>query len=315
MSDFTPAVTGSFVALITPMNDDYSIDYPGFATLLDFQREAGTSAVLIMGSSGEVTMLSPEERHATVRETMKHRKGGMQHWYGCTGPTTEATIAYVEQAAAEGADGAVVAAPSYICAPEADILRYFLDVADASPIPIGIYNNPPRVKTDLGVEAMLELTAHPNVAVLKESTSRVGQVGQVCAAKAPVAVMCCCSPNLGLVVPTMALGGHGTANMTGNIIPREMALISTPWGEDGAQALRFREAYLQNLPMLHFAYSAVNPVPVKSLMRAVGLPAGPLRRPLTGLAGEHLQRGLEIVRELGLDSRYGYRTDIALAAE
>ena len=171
------------------------------------------------------------------------------------------------------------------------------------------------MKTDLGVEAMLELTAHPNVAVLKESTSRVGQVGQVCAAKAPVAVMCCCSPNLGLVVPTMALGGHGTANMTGNIIPREMALISTPWDEDGEQALRFREAYLQNLPMLHFVYSAVNPVPVKSLMRAVGLPAGPLRRPLSGLSGEHLRRGLEIVRELGLDSRYGYRTDLALAAE
>jgi len=104
MSDFTPAVTGSFVALITPMNDDYSVDFEGFATLLDFQREAGTSAVLIMGSSGEVTMLSPEERHAIVRETMKHKTGAMQHWYGCTGPTTEAPIAYVKQAAGEGAD-------------------------------------------------------------------------------------------------------------------------------------------------------------------------------------------------------------------
>ena len=315
MTAFTPAVTGSFVALITPMNADYSVDYKGFATLLDFQREAGTSAVLIMGSSGEVSMLSTEERHAIVRETMKHRKGGMQHWYGCTGPTTEATIALVAQAAAEGADGAVVAAPSYICAPEDDILRFFLDVADASPIPIGIYNNPPRVKTDLGVEAMLELVAHPNVAVLKESTGRVGQVGQVCAARPQVAIMCCCSPNLGLVVPTMALGGHGTANMTGNIIPREMVEISTPWGADGTQALRFREAYLANLPMLHFVYSAINPVPVKSLMQAVGLPAGPLRRPLSPLAGDHLRRGLEIVRALGLEARYGYRTDRALAAE
>lgn len=67
--------------------------------------------------------------------------------------------------------------------------------------------------------------------------------------------------------------------------------------------------------MLHFVYSAVNPVPVKSLMRAVGLPAGPLRRPLSGLAGDQLQRGLAIVRALGLDARYGYRTDLALAAE
>ncbi|MEM8588589.1 MAG: dihydrodipicolinate synthase family protein [Pseudomonadota bacterium] len=315
MTAFTPIVTGSFVALITPMNGDFSIDYPGFATLLDFQREAGTSAVLIMGSSGEVSMLSPDERHTIVRETMKHKNGGMQHWYGCTGSTTEATIDYVRQAADEGADGAVIAAPNYICAPNADITRFFLDVADASPIPLGVYNNPPRVKTDLGVEDILTLARHPNIAVLKESTARVGQVGQVCAAEPDVAVMCCCSPNLGLVVPTMSLGGHGTANMTGNIIPREMVEISTPWGDDGDRALRFRAAYLRNLPMLHFVYSAINPVPVKSLMRAVGMPAGPLRRPLSGLDGQALARGLEIVRSLGLDTAYGYRTDPVLAAE
>ena len=307
--------TGSFVALVTPMNDDYSIDYAGFAALLDFQREAGTNAVLIMGSSGEVSMLAPEERHTIVRETMKHRRPEMPQWYGCTGPTTEATIAYVRQAAEEGADGAVVAAPAYICAPNSDIVRFFLDVADASPIPIGIYNNPPRVKTDLGVEDVLTLAKHPRITVLKESTARVGQVGQVCAAKPDVSIMCCCSPNLGLVVPTMSLGGHGTANMTGNIIPAEMAVISTPWGEDAAQALRFRAEYLRCLPMLHFVYSAINPVPVKSLMRAVGLPAGPLRRPLSGLDAPALARGLDIVRALGLDRRYGYRIDAAVAAE
>lgn len=312
----THRLTGSFVALITPMNADASIDFAGFGHLLDFQREAGTSAVLIMGSSGEVSMLAPEERHAIVRETIRHRRPEMPQWYGCTGPTTEATIAYVQQAAAEGADGAVVAAPAYVCAPNADIVRFFLDVADASPIPIGVYNNPPRVKTDLGVEDVLRLAEHPRIAVLKESTARVGQVAQVCAARPDVSVMCCCSPNLGLVVPTMSLGGHGTANMTGNLIPAEMAEISTPWGEDGARALRFREAYLRCLPMLHFVYSAVNPVPVKSLMRAVGLPAGPLRRPLSPLDPAALRRGLEIARALELDRRYGFRLDpAAVAAE
>ena len=308
--------TGSFVALITPMNADYSVDHAGFVDLIDFQRRHGSAAVLIMGSSGEVSMLAPEERHAIVRKTMKHRRPEMPQWYGCTGPTTEATVAYVQQAAAEGADGAVVAAPAYICAPNADIVRFFLDVADASPIPIGIYNNPPRVKTDLGVEDVLTLAKHPRITVLKESTARVGQVGQVCAAKPDVSIMCCCSPNLGLIVPTMSLGGHGTANMTGNIIPAEMALISTPWGEDGAQALRFQAEYLRCLPMLHFVYSTINPVPVKSLMRAVGLPAGPLRRPLSGLQTDALARGIEIARSLGLDRRYGYSLDASvLAAE
>lgn len=77
-------------------------------------------------------------------------------------------------------------------------------------------------------------------------TTRVGQVAQVCAAKPDMAIMCCCSPNLGLVIPTMALGGDGTANMTGNVIPQEMAVISKKW-ESGADAFACREAWLGTL--------------------------------------------------------------------
>jgi 4-hydroxy-tetrahydrodipicolinate synthase len=299
-------VTGSFVALITPMNADCSIDFGGIRTLVDFHREHGTSAVLLMGSSGEVSMLSPEERHAIVAESMRARPDGMEMWFGCTGATTEATIAYVQQAAAEGADGAIVAAPSYIHASRSEIARFFLDVADAAAIPIGIYNNPPRVGTDLHTEELVTLAAHPNIVVLKESTTRVGQVAQMAASGADISLMCCCSPHLGLIVPTMALGGHGTANVTGNLIPREMAVISTPWqGPD--DAARFRDAYLSALPMLEFAYSAVNPVPVKSLMGAMGMPAGPMRRPLSLLEGDALERGLEVARKLELDRVYGFR--------
>lgn len=299
-------ITGSFVALITPMNDDYGIDFGGFSTLLDFQREHGTSAVLIMGSSGEVSMLSAQERHTIVETTMGMRHRDMEMWYGCTGPTTETTIAYVAQAAAAGADGAIIAAPAYISAGTEDIVRFFLDVADASDIPLGIYNNPPRVKTDLTADDVLTLAKHPNILVLKESTSRVAQVAQVASADPDLSLMCCCSPDLGLIVPTMSLGGHGTANVTGNVIPAEMVEISTPWTtfED---ADRFRAAYLRNLPMLSFAYSAVNPIPAKSLLAAVGMPAGPLRRPLRALEGAALEVGLQVARDLGLDRSYGYR--------
>ena len=85
-------ITGSFVALITPMNEDFSIDFGGFATLLEFQRTHRTNAVLIMGSSGEVSMLSPGERQTIVERTLQHRHPAMEMWYGCTGPTTETTV-------------------------------------------------------------------------------------------------------------------------------------------------------------------------------------------------------------------------------
>jgi 4-hydroxy-tetrahydrodipicolinate synthase len=252
-------------------------------------------------------MLSPEEKRAIISRTAKMERGGMLLYFGCTGNNTEATIDLVRYAQAEGGDGAIIAAPSYICADNADIVDYTLEVCDSVDFPIGFYNNPPRVKTDLHWDDILKIAKHPNMVVLKESTTRVGQVAQVCAAKPDIAIMCCCSPNLGLVIPTMALGGDGTANMTGNVIPQEMAVISKKW-ESGEDAFACREAWLTNLPMLHFAYAAINPVAVKTLMRAVGLPSGPLRKPLKPANPELLKKGLDIVTRLGLDRKYGFAT-------
>lgn len=299
-------IQGSFVALITPMNQDGAVDFEGFRTLLQFQADNGSSAVLIMGSTGEVSMLSPDERRQVIQKTAPMRPNEMEVWFGCTGPNTEATIDYCNFAAEHGADGAIVAAPPYICASEADITDYFLEVADTSPIPIGIYNNPPRVKTDLPHTSILRLAEHENIVVNKESTSRVGQIAQTVAGRPDMSLMCCDSPNLGLVIPLMALGGDGTANMSGNIIPREMATISTPW-QNWDDAVACRTAWIDNLPMLHFVYSAINPVALKSLMDVVGLPAGPLRKPLTSIQGKHLSAGIDVCRDLGLDAKYGYK--------
>ncbi|MBK5960538.1 4-hydroxy-tetrahydrodipicolinate synthase [Rhodoplanes elegans] len=298
-------LAGSFVALITPFNKDGTVDFAAFRTLLKFHEDNGTAAILIMGSTGETSMLSLEEKKQIIVETAKMKTAKMPIFFGCTGNNTESTIAMVKFAKDSGADGAILAAPAYICAPEDDIERFFLEVADATDLPLGIYNNPPRVKSDLHWDHLLRIFKHPNYVVHKESTGRVGQVAQVLAGRPDVSVMCCDSPNLGLVVPTMSLGGHGTANMTGNLAPREIATISTPW-KDYTDATNFRETYLRMLPLLHFTYSAINPVAVKSLMKAVGLPAGDLRKPLTGLAADHLARGLRIVSELGLDKTYGF---------
>jgi len=305
--------TGSFVALVTPMNEDGSIDFEGFRTLLNWHAENGTKAVLIMGSTGEVSMLSPEERKQIIAQTAKMKPGAMLMYYGVTGNNTANTIDYVRFAKDNGADGAILAAPAYICADNEAITDYAMEVLDSADLAMGFYNNPPRVKTDLHWDDILKLAKHDNMVVLKESTTRVGQVAQVCAAKPDMSIMCCCSPNLGLVVPTMALGGHGTANMTGNIIPQEMAVISKPW-ETGADAFAFREAWLDNLSMLHFAYSTINPVSVKTLMRAVGLPSGPLRAPLQPAKPEVLNKGLAAFAKLGLAEKYGLSAP-KLAAE
>ena len=306
-------LAGSFVALITPFNQDGSADFEAFRSLLQFQEANGSVAVLIMGSTGEVSMLSQKEREQIIVETAKMKTGKMKFFYGCTGNNTQTTMDYLRFAKANGADGAILAAPAYICGAESDLEDYFLEVADATDLPLGLYNNPPRVKTDLHWDNLLRIFKHPNYVVHKESTTRVGQVAQVLRARPDVAVMCCDSPNLGLVVPTMSLGGHGTANMTGNIAPAEMATLSKPWTTPET-SVSFRDTYLNLLPMLHYSYSAINPVAIKSLMKAVGLPAGNLRKPLKGLEGEALQKGLRLVKELGLDKRYGWSSPALKAA-
>lgn len=305
-------IEGSFVASVTPFNADGSIDFGAFRELIDFQRRNGTVAMLFMGSTGEPSLLTPEEKKQVVVETAKLKPAGMHFFYGCTGNTQDQVIDNIRWAKANGGDGAIIAAPPYLCGPEDDIEAFFLEIADATDLPLGIYNNPPRIKTDLHWDHLLRIFKHPNFVIHKESTTRVGQVAQILAARPDVTVMCCDSPNLGLVVPTMSLGGHGTANMGGNIMPAEMATISTPW-KSFREADGFRETYLRMLPLLHFNYSAINPVAIKSLMRAVGLPVGPLRKPLKPLEGEALARGVRIVRELGLDKQYGWSIEPRLA--
>ena len=110
-----PRVTGSFVALITPFDDNGDVDYGAFRTLIEWHAEHGSSAILIMGSTGEVSMLTPEERRDIITRTAAMqvtRADGrpLQLWYGCTGPSTDATIDYLRHAADAGADGAIVAA-------------------------------------------------------------------------------------------------------------------------------------------------------------------------------------------------------------
>lgn len=302
----THKIEGSFVATVTPFDARGGVDFGAWRTLIEHQHRYGTRALLFMGSTGEPSLLSPHEKQKIVVETVKLRPPSMLFFYGCTGATTGQVIENVRFAHANGADGAIVAPPPYVCAPASDIEQFYVEVADAVELPLGIYNNPPRVTTDLHWEQLLRLFAHPNIVIHKESTARVAQVAQVLAAGPDVSVMCCDSPNLGLVVPTMALGGQGTANMGGNLAPAEMAVISKPW-TGAADATRFREQYLQLLPLLHFNYSAINPVAVKSLMKACGLPVGDLRKPLRNLDAAALAEGLKIVKELGLDRKYGYR--------
>lgn len=303
---------GSFVVVITPFDGAGRVDLGGLREWVEFHAAHGTSALLIMGSTGEASMLTLEERQSIIRAATAWKRPGMPLYFGCSGGSTQATIDLVRYAGAHGADGAIITVPSYVCPSQGDAIDFYRAVADASSIPLGIYNNPERVKTDLSPEAVLLLARHPNIVILKEASSAVSHIAALAAGReregVDLSLMCCDSPHLGLVIPLMALGGEGTANMTGNIAPQEMATISKPW-ESFDDALACRRQYLRLLPLLQFTYSAVNPVPVKSLAGAMGMPAGAPRLPLQPLPPDAIRSGVRLVQELGLADKYGYRVD------
>lgn len=301
---------GSFVALITPFDSAGRVDLGGLRAWVEFHAAHGSSAVLIMGSTGEASLLSLEERRAIISAASAWTRPDMPIYVGCTAGSTEATINLVRHAGAAGVDGVIVTVPAYACPSVGEAVDFYRAVADAAEIPVGIYNNPERVKTDLPSDAVLLLARHPRIVILKEASPAVSHIAAIAAGRqregVELSLMCCDSPNLGLVIPVMALGGQGTANVTGNLAPHEMAVISRPW-RSFDDALACRSEYLRLLPLLQFAYSAINPVPIKSLAEALGMPAGRPRLPLQPLPDTAVKAALRLMKELDLIDRYGFR--------
>lgn len=298
--------TGSWVAMPTPYNADGSIDFGGFKTLIDRQIQYGTSELFLMGSAGENTMLTLDERREIVRRIVKMTKGRIPAFFGSTLPTTDASVEFAKFAEAEGADGLIFTVPAYLLPPQAAVLEYFRACMGAVRIPVGVYNNPTRVAVHIELETLVALANEfPNFIVDKEAMPNVSQLVQVKRRLGDrLNILCCDYPKYSIVLPTLAVGGNGTANIGGNIIPEEMARLSRPWTSFD-QVEESRKLYLQWYPLLEALYWFSNPIVIKAALKVLGLPSGGIRRPYPELDGEKLEQLRQIMTEMGVVAKYG----------
>lgn len=298
--------SGSWVAMPTPYNADGSIDFGGFQTLIDRQIRYGSSELFLMGSAGENTLLTLEERRQIVRRIVKMTKGRIPVFFGSTLPTTEASVEFARFAEAEGADGLVFTVPAYLLPPQAAVLEYLRACMGAVTIPVGVYNNPTRVGVHLEVDTLVALAGEfPHFVVDKEAMPEVSQLVQVKRRLGDrLNILCCDYPKYSIVLPTLALGGNGTANIGGNVIPEEMARLSRPW-TSFEHVEESRRLYLHWYPLLEALYWFSNPIVIKAALRILGLPAGGIRRPYPDLEGEKLAQLDTIMREMGVVAKYG----------
>ncbi len=295
---------GSWVAIVTPFADDGAVDYAAFRTLIDFQVAHNTDGLLLMGSTGEATSLSLAERREIIERVVPMAKGRVPMFVGTTAGNTSETVALSEFAAKSGADGLLLVVPPYVQPPQDGVYSHFKAVANAVNLPVAIYNNPSRVGVNIDPVTVARLAQIPNIVADKEAMGNVGQMAEVRRLTDPdFRLLCCDYPGYGLIMPTLALGGHGTANIAGNIIPQEMHDLSRPW-ESWADVTRTRELYFKYLPLLSALYSLSNPIAVKAALRLLGLPGGPVRPPLVELAGEKLQNLSNLLTSLGVRGKY-----------
>lgn len=296
--------TGSWVALITPFTNDLQVDFDGFKTLIDFHIAAGTDGLLLCGSTGEPTLLSIEERKAICDIVFTYTRDRIPAFIGTTCGSTAETITLSRYAEDTGADGLLLVAPGYVRPPQAALFEHFSTVAESVKVPIAIYNNPSRVGINIDPETILRLAEIPNIIADKEAMPNLSQLETIMgAAGDQLNLMCCDYPGFGLILPTLAMGGHGTANVSGNVIPEELAAMSKPW-EQIEDVHRTRELYFRYLPLLKAMYWVSNPVPVKAALNLLGLPAGSCRPPLPNLSPDRTEQLHRLMIELGVIEKY-----------
>ena len=260
-------IKGVYTAIVTPFNDDLSIDYKSFYTLLDKQIEGKVDGVLIGGTTGEKPTLTEHEFQELVEKSVAHIKKRVKVMVGTGTNSTDKSVKETKLAADLGADFALVVGPYYNKPMDAGYIEHFTKIADASKIPICLYNIPGRTGSNMKPSVVLELAKHKNIIAIKEATGSIDQAQQIIK-KAPKHFSLL-SGDDELTLPLMALGGDGVISVAGNQIPQEMKALVYCLENQKYQAAQ--EIHYKFLDLFKINFIETNPIPIKTALHMMGL--------------------------------------------
>lgn len=286
---------GSATALVTPFEKG-KVDFRALEALINWQISEGTDALVILGTTGEPSTLSREERRDVISCAAEAIAGRCPMIVGAGANCTKTAVAYASEAEALGADALLVVTPYYNKANDEGLLRHFTAIADAADLPVILYNVPGRTGLNLRPELAAKLAAHPRIRGVKEASGDITQLSRL--AELTQGGMQLYAGNDGEVLPVLALGGSGVISVAANVIPGTMHALTQAWLDgDVVQARRLQ---LQILPLVRALFSDVNPIPVKAALAMMGRIRNELRLPLFPL-DEQRERALrKALEEYGL---------------
>jgi 4-hydroxy-tetrahydrodipicolinate synthase len=273
-------IVGSIVALVTPMRDDGSIDYPALRRLIDWHITEGTDCIGVVGTTGESPTVTVDEHCEIIRVSVEHAKGRVPIMAGTGGNSTAEAIELAKFARSVGADCSLSVVPYYNRPSQEGIYQHFKAVAEAVDIPMVLYNVPGRTVADMQPDTTLRLAQLPGIIGIKEAS---GNIERACMLlKHAPKGFSIYSGDDGTAVALMLLGGHGNVSVTANVAPRAMHQLCMAAIEGRAKqaaALQFRLLALhKNL------FIEPSPAPTKWAMARLGLCGAALRLPITPLS-------------------------------
>ena len=289
--------TGAGVAIVTPMNQDGSVNYEKFANLIEFQIANGTDVIIVCGTTGEASTLTHEEHLDVIKYCVEVVNKRIPVVAGTGSNCTETAIYLSKEAESYGVDGLLVVSPYYNKATQNGLYTHFKAIADAVKVPVILYNIPGRTGVNITPATIMRLCNDcENIVGVKEASGNISQIAKLASlAKGTIDIY---SGNDDQIVPLLSLGGKGVISVLSNIAPQQTHDICAKYFEGDVQGSM--QMQLEAIELIDALFCEVNPIPVKKAVELMGLCDGYLRLPLTEMEEANAAKLEKAMKDYGL---------------
>jgi 4-hydroxy-tetrahydrodipicolinate synthase len=269
--------SGTGTALVTPFNEDLSIDYKSLKLLIEDQIKNGVKAIIILGTTGESPVIDEDERKKLIDESVTIANGRVKIIIGTGTNDTRKVVKFNKIAEESKADGLLIVNPYYNKSTQSGLVEHYKYISERTSLPIILYNVPSRTSMNILPDTVMKIhDTCKNVVAVKEASGDISQIAKLCAMKPDSLTVF--SGNDDQTLPIMALGGKGVISVFSNIYPKQMSdLTDALLKNDFSKGLKLHNQYLN---MMNLLFIETNPIPVKFLASARGLCKNIFRLPL-----------------------------------
>ena len=276
---------GCGTAIITPFTKDNQVDYDAFKKMLEFQVENGADCIIVCGTTGEASTMTTNEKKKTIEFALKTINKRIPVIAGTGSNCTESAIEMTKYCESIGVDGALVVTPYYNKTTQAGLIAHYTAIANATKLPIVLYNVPGRTGVNIQPKTCLELSKIENIVAIKEASGNLSQIAEI-------ANLCrddlnIYSGNDDQIIPILSLGGLGVISVLSNIMPKYTHQMTEEFFNQNTQAAT--KMQVDSIPLIKALFCEVNPIPVKAACNLMDLGGGSPRLPLVPMSETNLE--------------------------